>query len=380
MHDTISQFFFATKCLKHFSILAICSNIFLMKKETRRLVGEISAAAIASLVAISPLVASQVLFNKFFNTRIESYAPLWYDVSDFAGLQRTKHVFASDKGQKLTGYMYYSDAVSSQKGVIILSHGYGGGGQRTYMDCTNYLCSHGYYVFAYDNTGNDESEGEGIIGFPQGIIDLHNAINYVKGLEKYKSYPLMLFGHSWGGYSTTNVLYYHPEIKAVVALSGFNQSSLLIKSHGLRYAPSSVDVLMPYVSNYEQAKFGKLTESTAMRSFEKTKAKVFIAHSKDDNVVPYEAGFGVYFEKYSSDPRFTFESYNYRGHGAVYYSDEGREYTEIFQKDWKQFLKSDPSETEKQKYLSEHLDRTIWNNRLDTNLFARIIDFYNQNL
>ncbi|WP_370631506.1 serine aminopeptidase domain-containing protein [Peptoniphilus sp. KCTC 25270] len=53
------------------------------------------------------------------------------------------------------------------KGIIIIAHGFGGGGHNSYLDCINYFAQNGYYVFAYDATGNDESEGEGVRGFPQ---------------------------------------------------------------------------------------------------------------------------------------------------------------------------------------------------------------------
>ena len=351
-----------------------------MRKETKRVVRDISLAALASLLAVSPLVASQIIFEKFFNTHIDTYKPLWYKIDDFDGLIRDKHIFTSNRGQKLTGYMYSSNQISTQKAIIILSHGYGGGGQTTYMDCTNYLCSNGFYVFAFDNTGNDESEGNGIIGFPQGINDLNYAINYVKSLKDFKDYPIFLFGHSWGGYSVCNVLSFHPDIKAVVSISGFNRSSGLIKAQGHRYAPGTADAFISYVDNYEQAKFGKLSMSEAMDGFNNSSANVYIIHSKDDKVVPYETGYEIYYEKYKNNSRFTFESYNYRGHGTVYYSDEGREYTEKFEKEWKKFLNKKPSEEEKIKYLNQHIDRSIWNNRIDKEMFNRIIEFYNENL
>ena len=61
-----------------------------------------------------------------------------------------------------------------------MAHGLGGGGHNSYMDCANYFARHGYYVFAYDATGNDESEGEGVGGLPQGVIDLDYAISFVE--------------------------------------------------------------------------------------------------------------------------------------------------------------------------------------------------------
>ncbi len=49
-----------------------------------------------------------------------------------------------------------------------------------FMAAANYFTSHGYLVFAYDATGNDDSEGESVIGMEQGIIDLSYAISYVE--------------------------------------------------------------------------------------------------------------------------------------------------------------------------------------------------------
>lgn len=91
-------------------------------------------------------------------------------VDDFDGLQCAKYKFSSDKGQKLTGYMYSSG--ENQVGIIVMARGFGGGGHNSSMDCADYFARHGYYVFAYDATGNDESEGEGVEGLPQGVIDL----------------------------------------------------------------------------------------------------------------------------------------------------------------------------------------------------------------
>ncbi len=351
-----------------------------MKTDPRDFFADMGSNALKAALAISPLVASQIVIQKLFNKRIQTYQPLWYQVSDFDGLERKKHVFTSNKGQKLTGYLYSSRLSKKQVGIVIVAHGFGGGGQTTYMDCINYLCAHEFYVFAYDATGNDESEGNGIIGFPQGVIDLHYAINYVHKLKEYNDLPIMLFGHSWGAYSVSNVLYYHPEVKAVVALSGFNQSTGLFQAQANRYMPGSEGGLIPYLEDYEKQHFDKLANTTAMRAFAKSQSAVYVIHSKDDNVVPFEAGFQMYFDEYKGDPRFKFESYNYRGHGTIYYTEQGKEYTEKFDKEWKSFLRNKPNEQQKIEYINNNLNREIWNNRLDQNLFSRIVDFYKQNI
>ncbi len=102
-------------------------------------------------------------------------------VEDFSGLQCRECAFPSDHGQMLAGYLYSSGG--DPRGVVILAHGFGGGGHNSYMDVADYFTRHGYYVFAYDATGTDRSEGDGVGGVPQGVIDLDHAISYVEADE-----------------------------------------------------------------------------------------------------------------------------------------------------------------------------------------------------
>ena len=57
--------------------------------------------------------------------------------------------------------------------------------------------------------------------------------------------PIVLFGHSWGGYSVCSVLTYHPEIKAVIACSGFNSSPDLFESEGKKQAGAGIYLMPP---------------------------------------------------------------------------------------------------------------------------------------
>ena len=349
-----------------------------MEKRTKKILSGIAAAVAATAITVGPPVATTIMFDKMFGHHINTYDPIYFSIEDFPGLKREHHEFISDKGQKLVGYIYYRDGIE-KTGLVVLAHGYGGGGQRTYMDCTNYLCLNGFYVFAYDATANDESEGDDIGGFPQGIIDLNHAINYVTSLKEYKDYPLFLFGHSWGGYSVCNALKDNPKIRAVVALSGFNNSSELLKIRGEGYGGNSADTLYPYIMNYEQGKFGKYARYTALNSFANSTAPVFIVHSGDDDVVPYIAGYKKYYEKYKNDPRFTFVLYENRGHGTVYYNEEGVKYTLDFENKWNKFNKKNPTDEEKLKFVSENINREYWANRIDKELFKQIVNFYNAN-
>ena len=346
-----------------------------MNKKTKAILSGIGAALISGTVAVTPDIATRMVYNAIFAKRFSVYQPLAYEVGDFKCLKRDRHTFYSNDGQILVGYMYYHENVT-QKGVIILSHGFGNGGQRLYMDCANYFAENGFFVFAYDATAFDESEGDGIEGFPQGTIDLSYAIDYVKELKEYKDLPLMLFGHSWGGYNVCNVLNFHPNIKAVCSISGFNKSSGVVEANAHKYAVGSEDLVLPYIDNYEEQIFGSYSTTSSISGFKDSKAGVFIVHSGDDSVVPYTAGYKLYWNEFKNNDRFTFRLYENRGHGTCYYTPTSVEYTNNFYKGWNEFLKGNPDENEKLAYLAKNLDRSIWNNRIDKQLFKEIVEFY----
>ena len=170
------------------------------------------------------------IYNENFNVRGDSYEPLMLRLEDFSGLECREYSFPSDRGQMLAGYLY--SAGGDQHGIVVIAHGFGGGGHNSYMDCANYFAQNGWYVFAYDATGTDKSEGEGVGGVPQGVIDLDHAISFVEEQDELSGLPIVLFGHSWGGFCVCSVLNYHPEVKAVVECCGFNSSSDMFESGG----------------------------------------------------------------------------------------------------------------------------------------------------
>ncbi|MEE1219516.1 MAG: alpha/beta fold hydrolase [Ruminococcus sp.] len=341
----------------------------------------IIGAIIGSMWAVSVSI-----YNDNFNNRFETYKPYMYSVDDFEGLERTQHKFKSDKGQMLTGYMYSSD--ESEKGVVVLAHGFGSGGHNRYMDVANYFAQNGYYVFAYDATGNDESEGDAVGGLPQGVIDLEHAISFVKQTDDYGKLPIVLFGHSWGGYSVCNALKYHPDVKAVISCAGFDCSSGMFEAEGKNIAGDAVYALMPFVKLHDFIKFGEYSSNTATQAFENSKASVMIVHSEDDTKVPVEYGYDIFFEKYKDNSRFTFVPLQNDGHSYVYYD---KTYINEFNAEFDNWIKTLDYDynlaenqerfiKDKENYINENLDRKKWSNMLNTELFEQFLDFYNKNI
>lgn len=357
-----------------------------MKKAKKKKILIIALCIAVVLVIAGDWALSVMIYNENFDRRFESYGPLMLHLDDFDGLERTRYEFPSDQGQTLTGYLYSSG--ENQRGIIVLAHGFGGGGHNSYMDCANYFARHGYYVFAYDATGNDESGGEGVGGLPQGVIDLDHAISFVEGSGNFPDLPVGLFGHSWGGYSVCGVLTYHPEVKAVIACSGFNSSSDMFEAEGKNQAGDGIYLILPFVKLHERIKYGGYASNTAMDGFSAADAAVMVVHSSDDKVVPAKYGYDIYYETYKDDPRFRFIRFEDRGHNYVY--DDAayvNEFNAAFDK-WLETLDYDVRAAEngerfaadKADYIHSHLDRDKWSNMLDQDLFEDFVRFYDENL
>ena len=327
-----------------------------------------------------------MIYNENFNQRFDSYEPLVLSVEDFQGLQRTQYTFPAHQGHSLTGYLYSAD--TQQRGIVVMAHGFGGGGHNSYMDCINYFAQNGYYVFAYDATGNDESEGEGVGGLPQGVMDLDSAITFVKESGNFPDLPIVLFGHSWGAYSACSVLTYHPDIKAVVSCSGFNASWGMFEAEGKKIAGDGIAVMMPFVKLHENIKYGSYAAATAMDGFAASDAAILILHSADDETVPTEYGYDLYYAKYQNDPRFCFLYPADRGHSYVYHDQTYiNRFNEQFDS-WLETLDYDYYAEEnhqrfvddKAEYIRQNLDRSQWCNMLDPELFETFLEFYDANL
>lgn len=287
------------------------------------------------LLAIVVLIVSVLWFGTVtvykenFDVRITSEEKNRHYVSEYDGLSRTQYQFKSNKEQLLTGYSYSSKkapANVSPKAIVVMAHGFGGGGHTTYMDFIEYFARKGFLVFAYDATGNDESQGlgknDGVGGLPQGIIDLDYAITFVEKSGNFPELPIVLCGHSWGGYSVVNVLNYHPEVKAVAEIAGFVSSGDMFLSEGKNMAGDAVYAIMPFFYIHEFFKYGKYSFSTGVKGIKKSDARVMVIHGTKDDMVPVEYGYDIYYKAFKDTPRVSFMLYEDMAHDDILRSKE----------------------------------------------------------
>ena len=333
----------------------------------------------AALILPKPLAMS--VYNDNFGKRFTTNEAWAWSIEDFDGLSRDKYIFASNNGQKLTGYKYYRDSEDA-KGLVVIAHGFGGGGHRSYMNIADYFASNGYWVFAYDATGNDESEGEAVGGLPQGVIDLDYALRFVKSNAEFAGLPIVLWGHSWGGYSVGSVTKLHPDVKAAVIVSGFNESLDMLECEGRNIVGNVIDFVLPLFEKHEKKTFGDYASMSILDSLEATEIPVLFVHSEDDEMIPITISFDRYFEKFAGNDRFSFIRYKDRGHNYIFCSENRVEYVKEYNVGadaYKESMGGQLTVEQAAAYIKEHFDKHR-GYELDNNLMAQMLELYNSSI
>ena len=239
----------------------------------------------------------------------------------------------------------------------------------------DYLAKNGFYVFSYDATSFDESEGDGILGFPQGVIDLSNAIKYVKRTKKYKDEDIILVGHSWGAYSVGAVINEYPHISKVVSMAGFNYAVDLIHAQGNEWAGPLVEDQVPYMEEYEKRHFGKYASFKVVNAIKKSDTKFFFIHSEDDTTVPIKIGLKLYQKGNKTNKRVKFKVLKDRTH-ICYNTVEGNKYFDSLKAEYEKNLKDKEYSFEDKKHLLDLIvDKKKYLNMMDYNLMNEIIKF-----
>jgi len=183
----------------------------------------------------------------------------------------------------LQGYLYGSE---HSRALMVIAHGLGGGAD-SYLSQIKHFVDAGFRVFAYDCTGSYDSEGKSTKGFPQAVLDLHAALSYIESQPTLSSLPLLLFGHSWGGYAVVNVLNFGHDVTAVVSVSGANSAMDMVLEQGHNLMGSFIYTQYPFLWLYQHLLFGSVASSTAVSALNKTDIPVLIIHGIEDEMVHY---------------------------------------------------------------------------------------------
>lgn len=192
------------------------------------------------------------------------------------------HFMSGDN--RLQGYLYGQD---NDRGLVVVAHGIGGGAD-TYLPQITWLTDQGWRVLAYDSTGSFDSEGDSTRGFPQALLDLDAALTYVDGQAELTDLPLLLYGHSWGGYAVATILHDDHEIHGVVSVAGSNSPMEMVMEQGSRMMGPFIYLQYPYLWLYQRILFGSVASLTAEDAIRSADTPVLLIHGINDDMVQYD--------------------------------------------------------------------------------------------
>jgi len=354
---------------------------------------ERSAAKIILWIAIFLLFFSVVafflvkhLYDKSF-TRVDrpehSGFIRFSDVAD--KLDVTEVQFPSGLNM-LAGYIFSAFGAENGKGLVVIAHGLGGGAE-SYLAETMYFVEQGWRVFSYDCTGSHSSEGKNTRGLPQSAIDLDAALTYVAGNDALSSLPVMLYGHSWGGYAVTAVLNYdhRNKINAVASIAGYNAPiEILVEQASKMIGPFVAYVAYPVEWAYQKVLFGSAADVTAVDGINNTDTAVLIIHGTEDQAISYNGAAIIAHRDEITNPNVAYKTCsaeNQNGHSnlfrsvpaTAYINEKNAEYKQTYEQ-WKKKI---PDDIKAEYYAN--LDKNLVS-ELDADFMEEVNGFFEAHL
>ncbi len=241
----------------------------------------ISTIVLCVYCALS-LIGSYILCGFIF-ARYEDSDPL---APDYAALvdppPRTRVTFASGKNT-LTGYLYEPEA---PVGIILIAHGMRAGND-SHLPEALYFLENDWAVFTFDGTGAGESTGEDTVGLEQMVRDVRAAMSCLSEHPATAELPLMLYGHSMGGYAVS-VAAEDSESLAVVSIAGFDSPMEIMLNKGRRYAGGVAVLGYPFLCLQNKLTFGADADRHAVDAINRTDRPFLIVYGTADEIISPE--------------------------------------------------------------------------------------------
>lgn len=251
----------------------------------------------------------------------------------------------------LRGYFYQTN---NPKGLVVVCHGIHSGADD-YLPIICYMWKNGYDVFSFNYRGTYESQGDGTRGMSESLVDLDHALNYLENIPQYGKLPVMLIGHSWGGFAVSSVLSLHTSVKACAVISGFNSGYSMIQEKGEQYtnhpvaqaagkvvhmfdnkiANAFADIALnspamskPFLDSHQTKLFGDYVNYTGVMGINTSGIPVLVAHGNKDMVISINHQSIFAHKDEITNPNVTWYTGtgSQSGHDSIWHSNAANEY------------------------------------------------------
>ena len=293
------------------------------KKRVKR-VSLILLATVLSYVIIS-MAGSVIVFRVIFaRTATVNAFELTYDDIDSAAYPREEIRFPSGENS-LFGCVYRPKGESA--GLVMVLNGMNSCIDRHLPEIL-YFVDSGFSVMTFENTGVDRSEGENTVGLAQARLDTAAAIAYVSADKALSKLPLVLYGHSLGGYAAAAALADSPEVRAAVCLAGFDSPNENMHYSAKKYVGILADLQYPFMCLQNFFLFGDKSDLSAVSAINQSQKPVMIVGGSSDETVPPEISILNKADKITNPNAVTLEiTEKYRGeHSTLWLSQSAAKY------------------------------------------------------
>lgn len=355
------------------------NSIFKKKKNPIKII-IISLLVFIFVFSVLSFIVVKVNFDDIFGrTALDDFTAFlrYSDIKD--KYPREPLSFMSGEN-KLQGYLYGSE---NTKGLVVISHGLGGGAEN-YTAETKRFVDEGYQVFGYDNTGCCQSEGANCVGLVQSVIDLDAALTYVEQEQRFNDLPILLYGHSWGGYAVTAIFNYEHDIAASVSVAGFNNPMEMITEWAERMMGGIAYAEYPYIWLYQKTIFGNDLDITAVQGINNTDTPILLLHGTEDKTIEIDRSAIMAYRDEITNPNVQYkicDKEKQNGHNSLFRSAESIKYVDKIDAEYEELYNEYDGEIpdDVSKSFFDGCDKSKAN-ELDHDFINSVLEFYSRNI
>jgi len=194
---------------------------------------------------------------------------------------RTDVEFQLD-GYTLRGHVYGAD---NTRGLIIFRHGIFSK-HTDYLPLITAMVDKEWGVFAYDAIGCGESDGDSTLGMSQSPLDVAAAVEFARESSMADGMPLVLWGHSWGGYGVAAALALAPDVDACVTMSGYDTPMKILDYGSTSSFGPLGKIQYPFLWLNTTIDFGSNANLSASDAIVNSGVPTLVIHGSGDTTVP----------------------------------------------------------------------------------------------
>jgi hypothetical protein len=358
----------------------IRSNI--LKRKVLKISVIVFAILFVLYVVIGFVGVNNILFKQAFarnddNQMRELQALIYPIYEDFENTLPRKSIdFMSDEN-KLQGYIYGEE---NTKALAVVVHGFGGNSEN-YLPQINAFVENGYRVLSYDGTGVFESEGESRVNFYQASEDLRACIKYINADDSLNSLPLILYGHSQGGFAVCDVLNFKEAetVDYVISVAGLKEAGGIVESEAKNMIGGLYYAFKPFLMLLDKEDFN--SKHNSVTGINKSNAKVMLIQGTEETTVTPDEYATTHFTKdiKNSNCEIVMVSEEWcNDHNNIIESENSFNYNQEFEEKYRQYLKDNNLKGDMNTYREYYSDNGYDRLKAHENneiLFEKILNF-----